>query len=56
MASPRGDQVGDQERPSFVRRRSSVPVRASRTTTSVPNGPVFVAARYRPSGDQAGAR
>ena len=56
IASPRGDQDGDQEWPSLVILATSPPVAASRTTMSVPNGPVFVAATYLPSGDQAGAR
>jgi dipeptidyl aminopeptidase/acylaminoacyl peptidase len=54
-ASPAGDQTGENDSPSSVTRRTSVPAE-SRIAMFVSNASVFVAAIQRPSGDQAGAR
>ncbi len=54
IESPFGDQTGAHERPSLVRRRTSVPLFASRIATSVPSELVLVTAIQRPSGDHDG--
>ena len=55
IASPAGDQTGENEWLSSVTRRTSVPA-ASRIAMSVPKASVLVAAMNRPSGDHDGAR
>ena len=50
IESPFGDQTGAHDRPSFVRRRTSLPFRASRIATSVPSVLVFVTAIVAPVG------
>jgi hypothetical protein len=45
IASPFGDQTGENECLSFVSRSSSAPLWASRMTTSVPKLSVLVAVR-----------
>ena len=54
MASPAGDQEGAHDVSSLVTRSSSLPLPASRMTTSVPSAFVRVAAMYRPSGENDG--